>query len=504
MNALAQTDNRRGGIARPRPRTGTARRPHRRLLASCAWACLVISVAVLAIGGDDNNSGGASLGFAGFVVAGFTFAPTTIAIGGTRTISSSIGTRTTSSSSLFLGPLPVAQDSADAYLAAGPPLSFAHSTSTSTTASSSQQRAMWNGAKEIDSFGASSSSSRGFFQQQLSSSSLSSSSPLSTTTTTTTTTALFLADASSSLESQDGGVTGSSGNEKETQTTTVVGGGTNKRNFFASLDTEETLNGATKERSALLAKMIDEKKVVPVLERRNKSLLATSTSTSTSVPTISYERPGSTETFFAAAAALNPKSNSNAAAADSIQGRDDDQAALVAVGTWKVIYAPHMTTATDIFRGRFDVSYELFPDSTMVSHAYYDFPIVGKGYLSVSGTYGSFGGDDSGTYSRVDFDKAWIKPLSSLTTKEVGDKAQVRADVDDTDVDVDVDVDVDNTPYASLEQVPDSLSKTIVNEIGKRAFIESVAVFPVSFLDDDTIVFEFEALGTKVCAHKLA
>jgi len=244
--------------------------------------------------------------------------------------------------------------------------------------------------------------------------------------------------------------------------------------------------------------MIDEKKVVPVLERRSKlfSSTSTSTATGTSVPTISYERPGSTETFLATA--LNPKSK--AAAADSIQGRDDDdddQAALVAVGTWKVIYAPHMTTATDIFRGRFDVSYELFPDSTMVSHAYYDFPIVGKGYLSVSGTYGSFGGDESGTYSRVDFDKAWIKPLSWLATKE-----DVDVNVDDTGVDGNGNV--DNTPYASLEQVPDSLSKTIVNEIGKRAFIESVAVFPVSFLDDDTIVFEFEALGTKVCAHKLA
>lgn len=228
--------------------------------------------------------------------------------------------------------------------------------------------------------------------------------------------------------------------------------GTNKRNFFASLDTMETLNGATKERSALLAKMIDEKKVVEVGE---KSSYQSPPSTSV-VPTISYDKPGSTETFLASGVA-----------------------SPVAEGKWKVVYAPHMTTAMNIFRGKFDVTYDLFSDSRIVSHAYYDFPIVGKGYLSVSGTYGSVANDASNTYSRVDFDKAWIKALSSSESTSTA------------------------SPYESLEAVPDSFLKTIINEIGKRAFIESVAVFPVSFLDDDTIVFEFEFLGTKICAHKV-
>ena len=224
--------------------------------------------------------------------------------------------------------------------------------------------------------------------------------------------------------------------------------GTNKRNFFASLDTMETLNGATKERSALLAKMIDEKKVVVVGEKSSDQ----STSPPSIVPTISYDKPGSTETFLASS---------------------------VAEGKWKVVYAPHMTTAMNIFRGRFDVTYDLFSDSRIVSHAYYDFPIVGKGYLSVSGTYGSVANDASDTYSRVDFEKAWIKALSSSESTATA------------------------SPYESLEAVPDSFLKTVINEIGKRAFIESVAVFPVSFLDDDTIVFEFEFLGTKICAHKV-
>lgn len=234
--------------------------------------------------------------------------------------------------------------------------------------------------------------------------------------------------------------------------------GTNKKNFFASLDTIDTLNDATKERSALLAKMIDEKTVVPAGETPSAS--AQTSPPSSTIPTYSYEKPGSTETFLTAA-----RHNSEP----------------VAAGKWKVIYAPHMTTAMNLFGGTFDVSYDLFPDQTMVSHARYDFPIVGKGYLSVSGTYGSLRDDDTNTYSRVDFDKAWIKVLNN------GDDDDTRSAV----------------PYQSLEEVPDSFLKTTINEVGKRAFIESVAVFPVSFLDDDTIVFEFEFLGTKICAHKI-
>jgi len=220
--------------------------------------------------------------------------------------------------------------------------------------------------------------------------------------------------------------------------------GANKKNFFSSLDSMETLNEATKERSALLAKMIDEKEVVAVGSQGSGER------------TISYEKPGSTETFLALGGV-----------------------APVAAGTWKVVYAPHMTTAMDIFRGRFDVTYDLFADSRIVSHAYYDFPIVGKGYLSVSGTYGSVANDATDMYSRVDFDKAWLKALPSSASTSTA------------------------PPYDSLEAVPDSFLKTAINEIGKRAFIESVAVFPVSFLDDDTIVFEFESLGTKICAHKV-
>lgn len=267
---------------------------------------------------------------------------------------------------------------------------------------------------------------------------------LGTTMSSSVSTTALLAAQSSETDGPD---------SIEIKTNTI---GTNKRNFFASLDTMETLNGATKERSALLAKMIEEKNVIAVGEKSKEEVA--SSSPASIVPTVSYEKPGSTETFLASGAA-----------------------SPVAEGSWKVVYAPHMTTAMDIFRGRFDVAYDLFSDSRIVSHAYYDFPVVGKGYLSVSGTYGSVPNDATNTYSRLNFDKAWIKalPSSSSTTTAAA------------------------TPYDSLDAVPDSFLKTIINEIGKRAFIESVAVFPVSFLDDDTIVFEFEFLGTKICAKKV-
>jgi hypothetical protein len=58
-------------------------------------------------------------------------------------------------------------------------------------------------------------------------------------------------------------------------------------------------------------------------------------------------------------------------------------------------------------------------------------------------------------------------------------------------------------PYKSLDEVPDSFVKNAINSIGKAMFIDAFAVFPVSFLDDDTIVFDFELLGTRICAKKI-
>lgn len=111
----------------------------------------------------------------------------------------------------------------------------------------------------------------------------------------------------------------------------------------------------------------------------------------------------------------------------------------------------------------------------MTSHARFNVPLIASGWLSVSGTYGS---EDDDRICRVDFDKAWVTLDKSASNKNT-------------------------TPVPSLEEVPDSLSKTIVQTLGQLGFVKSVSLFPVSYLDTDTIVFDFELLGTRICARKV-
>ena len=138
----------------------------------------------------------------------------------------------------------------------------------------------------------------------------------------------------------------------------------------------------------------------------------------------------------------------------------------VAPGRWRVIYAPHMTTMSGLAGGKFSVQYDLSKDGTIVSHAKCNFPFF-KGFLSVSGTFDSV----NDQVCRVDFDEAWVK----INSEE---------------------------PYPSIQSVPDSMFKSLIRTLGKAAFIEAFAVFPVSFLDSELIVFDFELLGTRICARK--
>jgi len=221
------------------------------------------------------------------------------------------------------------------------------------------------------------------------------------------------------------------------------------------------------------------------------------------IPTISYDNPGSSETFLSSSSTEIKATSSYASNTETTSSTPTKSA--MAAGKWKVIYAPHISTAANILNGKFDVQYDLFYNdidgSTVVSHAYYDFPIIGKGYLSVSGTYGSVlketksNNEEQTTtatatttatgneyYSKVDFNKAWIKPILQKSQESQSQE--------------------ESQPYESLNDVPDSIMKSIINEIGKRSFVESVAIFPVSFLDSNMIVFEFQLFGTKICAYK--
>jgi hypothetical protein len=149
----------------------------------------------------------------------------------------------------------------------------------------------------------------------------------------------------------------------------------------------------------------------------------------------------------------------------------------LAVGTWQIVYAPHIYTMGSLLGGSFSpVIYIMKPNGIMTSHARYNFPIIGSGWLSVSGTYGS---QDEDKACRVDFDTAWVRLLTN------GDNSH------------------DAEPYDSLEAVPPSPWKDVIQALGKILFIDAVSVFPVSYLDEDTIVFDFELLGTRICARKV-
>lgn len=91
------------------------------------------------------------------------------------------------------------------------------------------------------------------------------------------------------------------------------------------------------------------------------------------------------------------------------------------------------------------------------------------------GTYGSVNND----VCRVDFDEAWVKPIP-------------------------LDGNVADEPFATISDAPDTFYKSIITSVGRTFFIKEVSVFPVSFLDDDLIVFDFELLGTRICAGKVS
>ena len=77
---------------------------------------------------------------------------------------------------------------------------------------------------------------------------------------------------------------------------------------------------------------------------------------------------------------------------------------------------------------------------------------------------------------RVDFDEAWYRPFNHDSFAD--------------------------GPYPTIDSVPKSLSKSIIRQVGTALFIEPFAVFPVSYLDNEVIVFDFELLGTRICARK--
>ncbi len=84
----------------------------------------------------------------------------------------------------------------------------------------------------------------------------------------------------------------------------------------------------------------------------------------------------------------------------------------------------------------------------------------------------------SDTVCRVDFDEAWIRTFNGESH--------------------------DRGPYPNVVSVPDSITKSFIRNVGRALFIEPFAIFPVSYLDDELIVFDFELLRTRICARRMS
>lgn len=203
-----------------------------------------------------------------------------------------------------------------------------------------------------------------------------------------------------------------------------------KDDFLQSLLRSDTLNEGTKERTILLNEMIDSKRTVDV-----------QTVLSDGGNDLSAQDPGSLSSILP-----------------------------IAPGVWKVVYAPHMTTIAKLAGNlALDVTYIMYPDQTIVSHATFSDPLPRPLHLSVSGTYDSV----SDTVCLVEWTEAWIK-----------------SDADD------------DVPYATIDDVPDSWVKEVITRVGRLLFIRPFSIFPVSYLANDLTVFDFELLGTRICAKK--
>lgn len=202
-----------------------------------------------------------------------------------------------------------------------------------------------------------------------------------------------------------------------------------KNDFLQSLSRFDTLNEGTKERTQLLDDMIDSKRTVDV-----------QTVLSDKDDDLSVQDPGSLSSILP-----------------------------IAPGVWKVVYAPHMTTIAKLAGNlALDVTYIMYPDQTIVSHATFSDPLPSPLHLSVSGTYDSV----SDTVCLVEWTEAWIKS------------------------------DGDDVPYATIDDVPESWVKEVITRVGRLLFIRPFSVFPVSYLANDLTVFDFELLGTRICAKK--
>lgn len=141
----------------------------------------------------------------------------------------------------------------------------------------------------------------------------------------------------------------------------------------------------------------------------------------------------------------------------------------IATGSWKIRHAPHISLLEKVLFTKFDVSY-IFPDSrqpySLISNVRYTSPLFGTGHLSTAGKYEMTQSQEC----KIVWDKIWW--------------------------------DIKREGPSSYDDIKSHVLPSIIQFVGKAAFVEGVSKFPIEYLDSDVCIFRFELFGTTICALK--
>jgi hypothetical protein len=136
-----------------------------------------------------------------------------------------------------------------------------------------------------------------------------------------------------------------------------------------------------------------------------------------------------------------------------------------ASGSWNVVYAPHIRTLEKVLSTNFDVSYSLDGKGNMESNVKFENKII-RGWLNAQGRYYSKGNDEVS----IKWNNLWAN---------IGSEGPSNA-----------------------EETKEHFLPSLVQSLGKFAFIEPISRFPVSFLSNELCIFEFPAFGSKIVTAK--
>mmetsp|Transcript_19887 Transcript_19887/g.30291 ORF Transcript_19887/g.30291 Transcript_19887/m.30291 type:complete len:224 (+) Transcript_19887:40-711(+) len=129
-------------------------------------------------------------------------------------------------------------------------------------------------------------------------------------------------------------------------------------------------------------------------------------------------------------------------------------------GRWRVAYAPHISKLGSVLFTNFDqIIYDIGPQNQITSHVHYSTIGNHEGWLSTRGTF-----EFNGFQSSVKWYDIWWDPSAQLPSNNDG-------------------------AYSDL-----------IQSIGRLAFIDTFAHFPVQYLDANLCVFLFPLFGTRIAA----